>query len=461
MGILDSIFGSGDQTVKQEVKYPKWYTDAAKDLIKYGNNAGKWLSKPYQGNTVAKLNKNQRQLIKQLKNNVGSTNQAYNTAMNSTRGVMNYNPTTVTARQQAYDYQPERVDAGSFLNANIDKYMNPYISTVENQALSRLNDQRLLTQSANADAAAASGAFGGSRQGIREALTDVETSRSAGELSANLRRQGYDTASNLIMQDLGRGMQADLANQQAGMANAQFGANVGLQNIANDLNAQQFNSNVGLQGAQLNLAAADQYGNQATDQQNAYMQGLQGAMTGANMQQQYRQDLLNQQMNQYNAMRNYPIEIMNTRIAALSGTQVPQTTYGNTSGGGGLASGLMGGLGGALAGASLFGTGGALAGLGGITGAGGAGIGAGLGLLAGLSDRRAKTNIEKLGKDPDSGLDIFAYDYKADVEASRKNGTPMPMKRVGPMAQDIEKRYPGSTKKVGGKMVVANLGFGG
>jgi len=42
---------------------------------------------------------------------------------------------------------------------------------------------------------------------------------------------------------------------------------------------------------------------------------------------------------------------------------------------------VAGALGGALAGASLFGTGGALAGMGGITGAGGAGIGALLGLI--------------------------------------------------------------------------------
>lgn len=461
MSILSSIFGGGDQTVKNQVQYPKWYTKAAKDLIKYGNNAGEWLGKPYQGNTVAKLNKQQRQLIKSLRNNVGSTNQAYDEAMAGTRQGMDYRPTTVKASQQSYTYNPERVNAGSFLDANIDKYMNPYIQNVENQAISRLNDQRLLTQNSNADAAAASGAFGGSRQGIREALTDAETSRSAGELSANLRNQGYNTAAGLIMQDLGRGMQADLANQQANLQNAQFGANVGLQNIANDLNAQQFNTNAGLQGAQLNLNAANQLGAQATDQQNAYLQGVQGAMTGANMQQQQQQNLLNQQMNQYNAMRNYPMEIFNARLAALSGSQIQPSTTQTMSGGGGLASGIMGGIGGALAGGSLFGTGGALAGVGGISAGGGAGLGALLGLAGGLSDKNAKTNIEKLGKDPDSGLDIFAYDYKSDVEASRKNGTPMPMKRVGPMAQDIEKNYPGSTRKIGGKQVVTNLGFGG
>lgn len=420
MGILDSLTG-GDPTVTNSVKYPKWYTKAAKQLIKYGNKADKWLAKPYRGKTVADLNQNQRQLIRKLQNNVGDTNPLYKRAMRATREVMNYDPD--------YNYKPDKVKAGSFLEGDINAYMNPYIQNVENQALSRLNDQRLLTQSANADAAAAAGAFGSSRQGIREALTDAETSRSAGELSANLRNQGFNTAAGLMEQDMARRMQAQMANQQTGLQNAQFGANLDLQ------------------GQQLNLNAADQYGDQATDMQNAYLQGVQGAMTGANMQQQYRQDLLNARQARYNAMRNYPLEIFNTRLAALSGSQVQPSTVQTTSGGGGLASGLMGALGGAMAG-STMGPWGTLAGA----------IGGG---FMGYSDKNAKTNIEKIGKDPNTGLDLFAYDYKSDVKAAKKNGTPMPMKRVGPMAQDIEKKYPGSTRKIGGKQVVTNLGFGG
>lgn len=488
MGILDGIFGGGEQQVTQKVTYPKWYTEAAKDLIQYGNNAGEWLAQPYQGNTVAGFDPLQQQAMTALGANMGSTNAAYDAAKSGTAGVMNYtpqmvgssfNPTAVQAGTQNYDYTPSNVSGGSFLQGDVGAYMDPYVQNVERQALGRLEDQRLQAQNSNADMARNSGAFGGSRHGLREALTDVESARSAGELSSNLRSQAYNNAANLMQQDMGRNMQAQLANQQAGMQNAQFGANIGLQNISNNLNAQQYNSSMGynaaqlaqqaalanqqagLSGAQLNLGAANQYGNLATNQQNAFLQGVQGAMSAGGMNQQYQQSLLNQQQQQYNDMRNYPLEIMNTRIAALSGTQVPQTTTGTTSGGGGLASGIMGGLGGALTGASMFGAGGALAGLGGVTAGGGAGIGALLGLLGGLSDENEKTNIEKLGKDPDTGLNLYAYDYKADVKAAKKNGTPLPMKRVGPMAQEIEEKYPGSTRKVGGKMVVANLGFGG
>lgn len=127
------------------------------------------------------------------------------------------------------------------------------------------------------------------------------------------------------------------------------------------------------------------------------------------------------------------------QLSALNGTQLPTGTSSTTSN---PSNPLMSLLGLGMTGASMlpmFGFGG----------------------MGGFSDKREKTNIQKLGKDPDTGLDLYAYDYKADVEASRKNKTPMPMKRVGPMAQDIEKMHPGATKKVGGKMVVMNLGIGG
>ena len=73
-----------------------------------------------------------------------------------------------------------------------------------------------------------------------------------------------------------------------------------------------------------------------------------------------------------------------------------------------------------------------------------AGLGiAGLGLL---SDRNEKTDIQKVGKDDVTGLDLYAYRYKDDPKTYPKI--------VGPMAQDVEKAFPGSTERVGGKLYV-------
>ena len=79
-----------------------------------------------------------------------------------------------------------------------------------------------------------------------------------------------------------------------------------------------------------------------------------------------------------------------------------------------------------------------------------AGVGA-LSLLFGLfSDERDKTDIKKLGKDPATGLDLYAYRYKGDPKSYPKV--------VGPMAQDIEDKFPGMVREVGGHKMVGVLG---
>jgi hypothetical protein len=57
-----------------------------------------------------------------------------------------------------------------------------------------------------------------------------------------------------------------------------------------------------------------------------------------------------------------------------------------------------------------------------------------------------KTDIVKLDKDPDTGLQMYSYRYKGDSKEYPKV--------VGPMAQDVEKVFPGSTREVGGKRTV-------
>jgi hypothetical protein len=63
-----------------------------------------------------------------------------------------------------------------------------------------------------------------------------------------------------------------------------------------------------------------------------------------------------------------------------------------------------------------------------------------------LSDRRDKTDIKELGKDPETGLPLYAYRYKEDPKSYPKI--------VGIMAQDVEKKYPKAVAEVGGHKVV-------
>jgi hypothetical protein len=66
----------------------------------------------------------------------------------------------------------------------------------------------------------------------------------------------------------------------------------------------------------------------------------------------------------------------------------------------------------------------------------GAGAAGGFGAL--FSDRRLKTDIEKVGKTND-GLPIYTYKYKGDKTT-----------QMGVMAQDVEKKTPNAVKEIGG-----------
>jgi hypothetical protein len=61
-----------------------------------------------------------------------------------------------------------------------------------------------------------------------------------------------------------------------------------------------------------------------------------------------------------------------------------------------------------------------------------------------------KTDIEKVGRDKETGLNMYAYRYKGDPKTYPKV--------VGPMAQDVEKKYPEQVREVAGRKAV-NLGF--
>lgn len=69
-----------------------------------------------------------------------------------------------------------------------------------------------------------------------------------------------------------------------------------------------------------------------------------------------------------------------------------------------------------------------------------------LGNLGSLSDRRTKKNISLLGRDDETDLNIYSYNYKDDPEHAPK--------RVGPMAQEVAKKYPDAVGSVGGILYI-------
>jgi hypothetical protein len=251
----------------------------------------------------------------------GPGSQALNQAMGVTQGLTGFTPAQI-----------------GFDQSMVDQYYNPFQQQVIDQTLADIERQRQMASQNLGQQATAARAFGGSRQGVAEGVMAGEFGRTAAQTAANLRSQGYQSA-------LQQAMAQQLANQQAGLAGAQFRLGAGQQ----------------LAGIGQARTAADLLAAQTA-------MGLGGA----------RQEFAQQQLD---AARNLPLERLGITQGAV-GLLSPTMGASQIQTGPAMKSNpVAGALGGALAGASLFGTGGALAGMGGISAAGGAGIGALLGLI--------------------------------------------------------------------------------
>jgi hypothetical protein len=90
-------------------------------------------------------------------------------------------------------------DPSSFAGG-VNSFLNPYIQNVEDKAIGALNDQRIQTLMGNADSAIKAKAFGGSREAITNGVTNAQSAKDAGLLSAQLRSAGYTDAANRYQQ---------------------------------------------------------------------------------------------------------------------------------------------------------------------------------------------------------------------------------------------------------------------
>lgn len=302
------------QTITNKTELPAWLEGITRENLAVADQISKRPYEAYGGQTIAGFAPEQEAAFNYMREGVGMTTPLYQRAAGVTNDVAGYNPQNVNAGSIGF----ERVNAPSFLQGNVSQYMNPYIDNVENAALSRLEGATKQAVNRIGDQARSAGAFGGSRQGIAEGTALGEAARSAGELSANLRSQGYNQAAALLQADQQRAMQADLANQAAGIQTGQT-------NLDAMMRAQLANQSAGLQGAQLRMGAAGQLGSLAQQAQASRLQDASVLEQIGMQRQQQQQALLDDAYARWNEQRNYPIEMLNLRLGATSATP-----YGST-----------------------------------------------------------------------------------------------------------------------------------
>ena len=236
---------------------------------------------------------------------------------------------------QPMQQQTLQANLGMTGAGSIGSYMNPYTSQVRANALADLESARQSAIQQTGERATQARAFGGSRQGVAEALTNQGFAKQAATLGTQLNENAFNQAVQMQAADLARQQQAQAANQAAGIS-----------------------------GADLRLRGANQLGSLAAQQQALRLGGAQAVMGAGGA----RQALEQQQMD---AIRNIGLQrlgIVQSSLGAQPANlgQITSTPYSQNVG--------AGALGGALAGAQL---GSVIPGI-------GTGIGAGIGGILGL-----------------------------------------------------------------------------
>jgi hypothetical protein len=239
-------------------------------------------------------------------------------------------------------YQPAELQAaqanlGMSGQGSLGSYMNPYTSLVRQNALDDLESSRRMAIQNTGERATAARAFGGSRQGVAEALTNQGFAKQAGTLGTQLNESAFNQAVQLQAADLARQQQAGLANQA-----------------------------MGLQGAQFRLGAANQLGDLGAQQQALRLGGAQAAMGAGGARQAFEQQ-------QLDALRNVDLQRLGISQSALGFNPASLGASTTTPYSRNVGASILGG---ATAGSQLAGlTGGS------VSGEAGAAIGALLGLF--------------------------------------------------------------------------------
>jgi hypothetical protein len=142
-------------------------------------------------------------------------------------GVAGYQPYLQTAEQTLGGVSPFITAAeGRTGPQAYQAFESPYQSAVRDATLSSFDEQAKQRQLGLSDAAIASGAFGGGREGVQRAEYQRKSDMDRALLEAQLNQAGFTQANQLAAQAFGQqgqlaGLQSGLANQQLGFATTQ------------------------------------------------------------------------------------------------------------------------------------------------------------------------------------------------------------------------------------------------
>ncbi len=160
-----------------------------------------------------------------------------------------------TGMTNAMNYQPM-----AFNQENLNQYMNPYTDQVIDQSLANLETARQKAIGQGQTNAMNAGAYGGSRHGVADSLTNQAFAKQADQMATNLNMQNYNQAMNQLNNQNQMGLNV-AQNQMAGAGALSGLANLGF-GMANQLDDKAYNRSEAQRMLQQQLVnqAQQQYG---------------------------------------------------------------------------------------------------------------------------------------------------------------------------------------------------------
>lgn len=164
-----------------KVELPAWVDSASQANYNLAAQLGSQTVPVYQGNRVGEMSGSTTNALEALKKAaLGSTNNFADIASGKV----------------------------SLANTDLSPYLNPYTNEVVDKSLADADKSRVQALMGNSDAAIKAGAFGGSRHGVTDAVTNAEALQDQGLLASQLRSAGFTQAQSAA--------QGDIANRITG-----------------------------------------------------------------------------------------------------------------------------------------------------------------------------------------------------------------------------------------------------
>jgi hypothetical protein len=212
-------------------------------------------------------------------------------------------------------FNAQQVGTQDYTGQNVNQYMNPYMQNVVDIQQREAQRQGDIMGTQRAAQAVKSGAFGGSRAGVMEAEAARNLAMQKGDIQAQGQNAAFQNAQQQFNAQQQRDLQAQMANQGAGLQTQQMGEQ-----------SRQYGAGLGMQGLQTGLQAAGQLGQlgQTMYGQQVGNIGLQQQAGG--QQQALEQAKINQQIQDYGTAQQYPMMQLANMSNLLRGLPMQATT---------------------------------------------------------------------------------------------------------------------------------------